>query len=55
MPTIKFLRDILKFGDASLENYACSKMFSLKVNSILVSRLADISKLTVQFALLNRI
>lgn len=53
MPTIKFLRDTLHFGDIVIRNYARSRMFPLKVNYIPVS-LTGISKQTMQFVLSNR-
>lgn len=54
IPTIKFLRDTLHFGDTDAENYARSRMFPSKANYIPVS-LTNTSRLTVRFVLSNRI
>ena len=53
MPTIKFLRDTLNFGDAVIENYALSRMFPLKANCIHVSLTNTLGQI-VLFAPSNR-
>ena len=54
IPTIKFLRETLNFGDAVIRKLCTFKDVSIKGNSLPVS-LTNTSRLTVRFVLSNRI